>query len=96
MHRHLRSTGLSELASDTLSETLPINLEAYLYYPDTLYKGIALLINDILDIANASQVFAETQQRLEKLLSKSTLGTRRYRTYLTSVLRDALSTTALL
>lgn len=23
MHRHLRSTGLSELASDTLSETLP-------------------------------------------------------------------------
>lgn len=24
MHRHLRSTGLSELASDTLSETLPI------------------------------------------------------------------------
>ncbi|MDY4810591.1 MAG: DUF6155 family protein [Muribaculaceae bacterium] len=73
-----------------------INLEAYLYYPDTLYKGIALLINDILDIANASQVFAETQQRLEKLLSKSTLGTRRYRTYLASVLRDALSTTALL
>ena len=24
MHRHLRSTGLSELASDTLSETLPV------------------------------------------------------------------------
>ena len=24
MHRHLRSTGLNELASDTLSETLPV------------------------------------------------------------------------
>ena len=24
MHRHLRSTGLNELASDTLSETLPL------------------------------------------------------------------------
>ncbi|WP_280120192.1 MULTISPECIES: hypothetical protein [Bacteroidales] len=27
MHRHLRSTGLSELASDTLSETLPIKFD---------------------------------------------------------------------
>lgn len=25
LHRHLMSTGLSELASDTLSETLPLN-----------------------------------------------------------------------
>lgn len=26
MHRHLRSTGLNELASDTLSETLPVGV----------------------------------------------------------------------
>ena len=29
MHRHLRSTGLSELASDTLSETLPTTFGIY-------------------------------------------------------------------
>ena len=34
MHRHLRSTGLSELASDTLSETLPFHKKTPLYIPE--------------------------------------------------------------
>ncbi|WP_280120324.1 hypothetical protein [Sangeribacter muris] len=34
MHRHLRSTGLSELASDTLSETLPVLDGTYTEEPE--------------------------------------------------------------
>ena len=41
MHRHLRSTGLSELASDTLSETLP----------DSVDKHITGFVCEAFDIA---------------------------------------------
>ena len=44
MHRHLRSTGLSELASDTLSETLPIRLFCH-FLPTIQKKFVSLLID---------------------------------------------------
>jgi len=65
--------------------------ESYLYFPETLIKGISSVVNMIVDIADKNIVADKNILRLKAMFSNPSSGTRHFRGYLNNSLDSYLA-----
>lgn len=65
--------------------------EISFYYSDTLEKGIATLVEQSVELADRNQVLDTTIQRFRSLFDNERTGTRYFRNYLDTHLRNYLA-----
>ena len=69
--------------------------ELHLNFSDTLERGIASLLQQIVDIADLNGVASQTMERLGKLLGNERAGSRYFRNYLAAELQKILTSPTL-
>lgn len=65
--------------------------ESHLHFPETLMRGIASLLRQIIDLAETNLAVDTTVMHLQALLSNGDAGSRYFRRYLSDELKQYLS-----
>lgn len=69
-------------------------VESHIHFPDTLLRGVAVIMRRLVEVANSNYVADSTLERLGAMLSDSRLGSRYFRRYLSDELASCLAEAA--